>query len=84
MATVTVDVDVDLDEFDLDELLEEIEFRYNSKSKRNKKEIEDWANDLFKTQSFINIRLSLLDQMKIDFLMHNLDKITLNNLENLI
>ena len=84
MATVTVDVDINLDEFDLDELLEEIEDRYNSKSKRNKKEIEDWANDVFKIESFTNIRLSLLDQMKIDFLMHNLDKITLNNLENLI
>jgi hypothetical protein len=84
MATIRVDVDIDLDEFDLDDLLEEIEDRYNSKSKKNKKEIEDWANDVFKIESFTNIRLSLLDQMKIDFLMHNLDKITLNNLENLI
>jgi hypothetical protein len=84
MATVTVDVDIDLDEFDLDDLLEEIEDRYNSKSKKNKKEIEDWANDVFKIEFFTNIRLSLLDQMKVDFLMHNLDKITLNDLENLI
>jgi hypothetical protein len=86
MASVTVDVD--LDDFDLDELLEEIEdrynSRYNSKNGKYKKLIEDWANDLFEIEPLTNIPLSMLDQMKIDFLMQHLDKIKLNDLENLI
>jgi len=86
MASVTVDVD--LDDFDLDELLDEIEdrynSRYNSKNGKYKKHIEDWANDLFEIEPFTNITLSMLDQMKIDFLMQHIDKIKLNDLENLI
>ena len=81
MASITVDVS--LDDFDLDELLEEIEDRYGYDM--NKDEIEDWAKDLFEIERFNNnVRLSLLDTMKIDFLMRNLDKIKLNDLENLI
>jgi hypothetical protein len=81
MASVTVDVD--LDDFDLDELLDEIEDRYGYD--RNKQEIDDWAKDLFEIERFNNnVRLSLLDTMKIDLLMRNLDKIKLNDLENLI
>ena len=84
MASVTVDVD--LDEFDLDELLDEIEYRYDSIrcGKSDKEKIEDWAKDLFDIEPFNNIRLSMLDQMKIDFLMQNLDRIKLNDLEKLI
>ena len=81
MARVTVDVD--LDDFDLDELLDEIEDRYNYD--RNKQEIDDWAKDLFDVERLNNnVRLSLLDTMKIDLIMRNLDKIKLNDLENLI
>jgi hypothetical protein len=83
MASVTVDVS--LDDFDLDELLEEVEDRYNSYHGRFKHEIEDWAKDLFEIERLNNnVRLSLLDTMKIDLLMRNLDKIKLNDLENLI
>jgi hypothetical protein len=89
MASITVDVD--LDDFDLDELLDEVECRYNRYKKKlekkycsdSKKQIEDWAEDLFNIEK-PNINLSLLDTMKIDFLMQNLDKIKLNDLENLI
>ena len=81
MARVTVDVD--LEDFDLGELLDEIEDRYGYD--RNKQEIDDWAKDLFDVERFNNnVRLSLLDTMKIDLLMRNLDKIKLNDLENLI
>jgi hypothetical protein len=79
MASITVDVS--LDDFDLDELLEEIQDRYYYE--RNKVEIEQWGKDMFEVERF-DIRLSLIDQIKIDFLMHNLDKIKLNDLENLI
>jgi hypothetical protein len=81
MASVTVDVS--LDDFDLDELLEEVEDRYNYKNGRDKEQIEEWAKDLFEIERF-DIRLSLLDQMKIDFIMRNIDKIKLNDLEKLI
>ena len=81
MASVTVDVS--LDDFDLEELLEEIEDRYNYKKSRDKQQIEEWAKELFEIERF-DMQLSLLDQMKIDFLMQNLDRIKLNDLENLI
>jgi hypothetical protein len=79
MASVTVDVS--LDEFDLDELLEEVEDRYNYQN--DKSQIEEWAKDLFEIERFEQ-KLSLLDTMKIDFLMQNINKITLNDLEKLI
>jgi len=89
MASVTVDVD--LYDFDLDELLDEVEDRYNRYKRKLeckrysdlKNKIEDWAEDVFTIEQ-ANYNLSLLDQMKIDFLMQNLDKIKLNDLENLI
>ena len=81
MASVTVDVS--LDDFDLDELLEEIEDRYGYG--RNKQEIDDWAKDLFEIERLNNkVRLSLLDTMKIDLLINNINKITLNDLEKLL
>jgi hypothetical protein len=79
MASVTVDVS--LDDFDLDEILDEIEDRYYYES--NKKEINEWAKELFDIERF-NVNLSMLDQMKIDLLMNNINKITLNDLEKLI
>ena len=79
----SVSVNVSLDDFDLDDILEEIEDRYNYKKSRDKEQIEEWAKDLFEIERF-DFKLSLLDQMKIDFLIRNLDKIKLNDLENLI
>ncbi len=81
MASITVDVS--LDDFDLEELLEEIEDRYNYKKSRDKQQIEEWAKELFEIERF-DMQLSLLDTMKIDFLMQNLNRIKLNDLENLI
>jgi len=78
MASVAIYVDID--QFDLDDLLEEIEDRYSYN--HNKKEIEDWGRTFFEVEP--NFRLSLLDQMKIDLLMSNINKITLNDLEKLI
>lgn len=80
MAYVSVNVDVDLDEFDLDELLDEVSDRYESK--KNKEEIEDWANDLFEIEKPKN--LCLIDQIKIDFLIKNLDRISINDLEKIL
>jgi hypothetical protein len=79
-VSVNVDVDVDLDEFDLDELLDEVSDRYESK--RNKEEIEEWANELFEIEKPKN--LCLIDQIKIDFLIKNLDRISINDLEKIL
>lgn len=76
-----IEVEVNLDEFDLDELLEEIEDRC-SHSERNKNEVLEFCKDLLNEPQ--NPSFSLLDQMKIDLLLNNLNKITLNDLENLI
>ena len=87
MASILVDVD--LDDFDLDEILEELEDRYNRngiRGKNNKQEIDDFIKrmkidfeDVLPLQN-----LSLLDKMKIDFLTNNLEKIKIKDLENLI
>lgn len=75
-----IEVEVGLDEFELDELLEEIEERYYPQ--KNKKPIQEFFKDLLNEPQ--NTNLSLLDQMKIDLLTNNLDKITLNDLEKLL
>jgi hypothetical protein len=80
MAHISVDVDVDLDDFDLDDVLDNIDSRYKY-DKDQRRDIDDWLNS-FNKVSFKTT--SLLDEMKIDFLRNNLDKITLNDLENLI
>ena len=83
----SISVDVSLDDFDLDEILEELEDRYNSYYRRvtNKKEIDDFIKKMkIDCESNDNLNLSLLDKMKLDLVTQNLDKITLNDLETLI
>lgn len=83
MASISVDVDVDLDVFDLDEILKELRERYDSK--KNQKQINEFIKRMkIDCEENDNLNLSILDKMKIDFLMQNLNKITLNNLENLL
>lgn len=76
-----IEVEVNLDEFDLDELLEEVEDRC-SHSERNKKEVIEFCRDLLNEP--LSYSISMVDQMKIDLLLNNLNKITLNDLENLL
>ena len=87
MARITVDVD--LDDFDLDEILNELEDRYNKfgiRGKQNKRNIDEFIKRMkIDFENVISIQnLSLLDKMKIDFLTQNLEKIKLQDLENLI
>ena len=76
----SISVNIDLDEFELEEIFEEIKDRY--KSNFYKEEIDEWGKSFFELEP--NYNLSLLDQMKIDLLMNNINKITLNDLEKLI
>jgi hypothetical protein len=83
----SISVDVSLDDFDLDEILEELEDRYNSYYIResNQKEINKFIKKMkIDCEENDILNLSILDKMKIDLLMQNLNKITLNDLENLI
>jgi hypothetical protein len=75
-----IEVEVGLDDFSLDEILEEIGDRYYSHV--NKKPIQDFFKDLLEEPQ--NPHLSLLDQMKIDLFLNNLNKITINDLEKLL
>lgn len=85
----SISVDVDLEDFDLDEILEELEDRYNRngiRGKNNKTEIDDFIKRMkIDFEDVLPLEnLSLLDKMKIDFLTQNLDKIKLQDLESLI
>ena len=74
-------VEVSLEDFDLDEILDEVESRYDYNN--NKAEIEKWAKDFFEFDGN-TFNLSIIDKQKIDFVMKNLQKISLQDLENLI
>lgn len=79
MASITIDID--LDEFDLHEILDEVESRYDYNN--NKDEIEKWAKDFFEFDGD-TFNLSIIDQEKIDFVIKNINKINLQDLEKLI
>jgi hypothetical protein len=83
----SISVDVDLDDFELDEILDELESRYNSyrSKEKNQKEINAFIKRMkIDCEENDILNLSLLDKIKIDFLMQNLNDIKLNDLENLI
>ena len=88
---VEVEVDVEIEEFDTDELLEEIEKRYNKKGGTGKAEreiIDAYISKMkieYKGFPDLNVnKLSLLDKMKIDFVLNHLNQIKLDDLERLI
>lgn len=81
MASVTVDVSID--EFDTDELLEELSDRYNSKfDTHSKKEIEDWLED-FKPDYGFELS-SVIDKIKMEFIIENFSKLNLEDLQKLV
>jgi len=81
MATVSVDVDVNLEDFDTDDILDELKYRY--KRDYDCRLIDEFMQNL-RGQRNRPESISLLDQIKIDFVINNLDKIKLTDLENLI
>lgn len=80
-----IEVEVNLEDFDLDEILEEIDIRMNSyrNRKENREKIKQFFIDSDIMEENTKVSLSLVDKMKIDFVMINLDRITLNDLEKL-
>jgi len=83
----SISIDVDLADFDLDEILEELEDRYNSyyRRKSNRIDIDRFIKKMkIESNEIDNLNLSILDKMKIDLLINNINKITLNDLEKLL
>ena len=80
-----INIEVDLDDFDLNELLDEVERRYDGyrSSSSDKETIKEFCLDIVKEGKDIYIG-SLTNEMKFDFLRENIDKIGLNDLENLL
>ena len=82
MGYKTVEIEIDLEEFDTDDLLDELESRTN---KSDVQLINDFCEDHLGVEpDKRKCSISLLDQMKIDLLMSNINKITLNDLEKLL
>lgn len=77
-----INIDIDLDEFNTAELIEELDSRlkYNQIAS---KQINEWIKEIG-TNVHKPINLSMLDEMKIDFLINNLHRISINDLENLL
>jgi len=71
-------VDVDMDKFDLDDLLNELEYRYGRRDEKEIKEFMELLLDINDEQ------FGMVNQMKIDFLKENINEIKLTDLENLI
>ena len=84
----SISVDVDLDDFELDEILDELEERYNSyyRKEKNQKEINAFIKrmKIDCEEEGSNKNMSIIDNIKVDFLLNNLHKITLNDLENIL
>ena len=73
-----VEVDVDLSNFDLDDLINELEDRLEYKN--NKKDILDFCRESLNMLSTIPTD-TLLDTIKIEVIEQNLHKFTLDELE---
>lgn len=83
----SISVDVDLDDFTLNEILEELEDRYNSyqNAEKNKKKINDFIKKMkIDAEDDVIRRYTIIDQNKIDFFIDNIDKIKLSDLENIL
>ena len=83
MANITVD----LDDFSLNEILSDLNYRYNSEFNKeiNQKKINDFINHMkidFKNNQ--KLKNSIVDEQKIDFFMENISKINLLDLEKII
>ena len=80
----TVNVNIELDEFSTDEILNHLEILYKS-NVFDKAKIDEFTLKMkIDTDHWLNKKLSIIDEIKIDFLKHNLPKISINDLENLI
>lgn len=73
-----VEVDVELDEFDTDDLIDELEDRYQYKT--NKAQIEKFCRKTLKIENSLP-KGSLLYELKINLIENSIHKFTLDELE---
>jgi hypothetical protein len=85
MASKSIDVDYDLNDFDLDEIIEHLSWESSSLSRAQVSKIKQIINDseeslsdeilnenkLYKSITFRN---SMIDEMKMEVIIQNLDK----------
>lgn len=84
-----INIDVDLEEFDLDDILDEIEDRYTTTYRRTHKDNKDKI-DAFIAKMNIDVLesepiryMSITDKMKYDYFLNNIHRISFTDLENL-
>lgn len=83
-----INIDIDLDDFDLDDILTELEHRYTRsgiRANRDRKIIDDFVKKMkMDFDDAIELhKLSLIDKIKVDFVLKNLSLITIEDLERL-
>lgn len=83
MAYISVDVEVDLSEFNTEELVEELEYRLKEKSSTTMKCYID--RKLVEKLNGLDIsNLNILDESKLNYFLENFDKITEEQLKQIV
>lgn len=79
-------IEIDLYDFDFEELIQELKLRLNTEytHKAAKQAILTGLKEIVGDVNLSNSKLTLINSMKIDFLINNIDKISIEQLENLI
>lgn len=87
MGYITVDVEVDIDSFDLDDILDGVETKWDSyspkKQKDNRKEIKQFFSDLIdeSVETPNKSRSTVIDELKMSVVMSGLENKSLTELQ---
>lgn len=87
MGYITVDVEVDIDEFDLDDILEGVETKWDSHrpkiQKSNRKQITEFFSDLIdeSIETPISLRSTVIDEVKMSIVTNGLANKSIEELQ---
>ena len=76
-----VSIDIDMDDFDTDDLLDELK---NRNSLFDKKMIDEFIKEHQEIDNPYVREFSLINKMKLDFLIEKIEKISLEDLEHCV
>jgi len=76
-----VSIDIDMDDFDTDDLLDELK---NRNSLFDKKMIDEFIKEHQEINTPDVKKFSLINKMKLDFLIENIERISLEDLEHCV
>jgi len=76
-----VSIDIDMDDFDTDDLLDELK---NRNSLFDKKMIDEFIKEHQEIDNPYVREFSLINKMKLDFLIENIERISLEDLEHCV